>query len=670
MTRTLPTIFHRIPVRVLFLLATSSLFAANEYQIELEVDPARGTIHGTEKVVYKNDTEAPLDTLFLEAPGLPGNPAVPGNERWRISALVDAKGKNPTLGWKPAEEAYGVPLSPPLGAGFKTTFTLEYERALSPADLVPGYLSIPDRDASTWYLKFRAYRAGTFGSDDFKDITGTLVPPAGWTVISSGVPGTAKGASSGGRTTFSARGVRNCALALGEKFQLVRGAAGTIPILVYSPEGQDAWAKQVLTETSEAVTYYLAFLGAYPPAQVIVLPAAPAESRGASSSQVIYAPPTTSETALREAISLQAARLVWGWSLGDPSDSTPFVANGLALWCQQNYLAKKYGLDLHSQYLRAGINDSYLVGVLRGYDTTLMRSRSDRAKLDWDFERIVAQAKSAAVMHMLGGILGEDKLQEVVRGILKTSKQLILTDRDFQKRAQAATTAKLDGFFDQWLRTKDYLDYYLSHVRVNKTDNGYEVHADVWKTGTASMPVEIVAEDLGGGRVRALFPADRASGEMAIPLKASLASIALDPLQRLPLLARVGVSGRLDLADSLMAEGKLLRADEQIDQALSDDPQNPRALFMKGRILKERGDWAAALSLWSKVTSLSTSSEDPARIWSQLWTARIYDLQGKRSEATALYTAVSTLPDMRGSRAAATAGLQIAFTDAWPPLLP
>ena len=364
------------------------------------------------------------------------------------------------------------------------------------------------------------------------------------------------------------------------------------------------------------------------------------------------------------------ARLVWGWSLGDPSDSTPFVANGLALWCQQNYLAKKYGLDLHSQYLRAGINDSYLVGVLRGYDTTLMRSRSDRAKLDWDFERIVAQAKSAAVMHMLGGILGEDKLQEVVRGILKTSKQLILTDRDFQKRAQAATTAKLDGFFDQWLRTKDYLDYYLSHVRVNKTDNGYEVHADVWKTGTASMPVEIVAEDLGGGRVRALFPADRASGEMAIPLKASLASIALDPLQRLPLLARVGVSGRLDLADSLMAEGKLLRADEQIDQALSDDPQNPRTLFMKGRILKERGDWAAALSLWSKVTSLSTSSEDPARIWSQLWTARIYDLQGKRSEATALYTAVSTLPDMRGSRAAATAGLQIAFTDAWPPLLP
>ncbi|MCI0567459.1 MAG: hypothetical protein L0Z52_04595, partial [Acidobacteria bacterium] len=58
------------------------LQAANEYQIDLKVDPARGAIHGMEKVVYKNDTEAPLDTLFLDAPGLPGNPPIPDNERW------------------------------------------------------------------------------------------------------------------------------------------------------------------------------------------------------------------------------------------------------------------------------------------------------------------------------------------------------------------------------------------------------------------------------------------------------------------------------------------------------------------------------------------------------------------------------------------------------------
>jgi hypothetical protein len=346
------------------------------------------------------------------------------------------------------------------------------------------------------------------------------------------------------------------------------------------------------------------------------------------------------------------------------------VANGLAIWCQQNYLAKKNNVELHTQYLKSGINDTYLVGVLRGYDTTLIRSRADRAKLDWDFERIVAQAKSAAVMHMLGGILGEDKLQEVARGILRTNKQLIITDRDFQKLAQAATSAKLDGFFDQWLRTKDSLDYYMSHVRTNKTDAGWEVHSDIWKTGTAAMPVEIIAEDLTGAKVRSIFPADRSSGEMALPLKAPLASIALDPLQILPLISRVGVGGRLDLAESLMVEGKLLRADEQIDQALSDEPTNGRALFLRGRVLKERGDWTGALALWSKVLALSTSPDDPARIWSQIWTARIYDLQGKRTEATALYSAVVNLPDVRGSHAAAAAGIQAPFTDAWPPLLP
>jgi hypothetical protein len=649
----------------------ASLQAANEYQIDLRVDPARGAIHGIEKVIYKNETQAPLDTLFLDAPGLPGNPPIPGNERWEIFAVVDAKGNKTNLTWKADEETYAVALSTPLGAGFKTNFTIEYERPLSPADQAPGYVSLTDRDSGAWYPKFRAYRAGSFGSDDFKDMTVSVTPPAGWTMASSGSQGAAKGAPAGaGKITVALKSTRNFALAFGDKFKLVRGSAGTIPVLVYSLDGQDAWARQALEMTSDAVGYYQAFLGAYPPAQISVLPAAASEDKGASSSQVIYAPAAGGEGTLRDAISFQSARLVWGWSVGDPSDVTPFVGNGLAIWCQQNYLAKKNNSDLHAQYLKAGINDTYLVGVLRGYDTTLIRTRAERAKLDWDFNRIVAQAKSAAVMHMLGGILGEDKLQETAQGILKTNKQLIITDRDFQKLAQAATSAKLDGFFDQWLRTKDYLDYYMSHVRTNKTDAGWEVRSDVWKTGTAAMPVEIVAEDLSGAKVRSIFPADRSSGEMAIPMKGPLASIALDPLQRLPLLARVGIGGRLDLAESLMVEGKLLRADEQIDQALSDDPSNGRALFLRGRVLKERGDWAGALALWSKVLALSTSPDDSARIWSQIWTGRIYDLQGKRSEATALYSAVANLPDVRGSRAAAAAGIQAPFVDAWPPLIP
>ena len=655
-----------VGLAVFFPLLADSLHAANEYQIDLNVDLSKGALHGTMKVVYKNETEAPVDTLYLDAPGLPGNPIVAGGDRWKILSALDAKGNNATLTWKPEEEAFVMKLPAPLEAGFKTNLTVEYERAISEADRAPGYLSLTDREAGAWYPRFRAYRAGALGSDDFKDMTVSVALAAGWTVASTGSPTPAKGA---GRSTFGAKSVRNFALAMSDKLKMVRGTAGTIPLLVYSLDGQEGWSKATLAETSEAVAYYTAFMGVYPVAQISVLPAAPGEDRGASSSQVIYAP-AAGPTALREAIALQSARLIWGWTVGDPSEATPFVANGLAIWSQQNYLAKKNGVDLHAQYLKSGINDTYLVGVLRGYDTTLLRSRAERAKIEWDFERIVAQAKSAAVMHMLGGILGEDKLQEVARGILRARKPMILTDRDFQKLAQAASPASLDGFFEQWLRTKNYLDYFLGHVRAGKTATGWDVHGDVYKTGTAAMPVEIVAEDVTGTKVRSIFPADRTSGEMALPLKAPLASIALDPLQRLPLIARVGPAGRMDLAESLMAEGKVLRADEQIDQALSDEPGSGRALFLKGRVLKEKGDWAGALALWSKVASSTVPADDPGRIWAQLWTARVYDLQGKRSEATALYTAVAALPDLRGSKAAATSGLQSPYTDVWPPSIP
>jgi tetratricopeptide (TPR) repeat protein len=650
---------------LLGLLTPALAAAANEYQIDLSLDPARGTLHGVERVVYKNDTEAPLNVLTIEAPGLPGTP--PGNERWHVASAVDSKGKNLTLVWKPEEQAYTAAIAPPLGAGFKTTLTIDYERPVAAIESAAGYLNLHDRDGGAWYLKLRAYRAGSFGSDDFKDMTVNVAVPAGWILAATG---TSPPKAAAGRVTLVAKKVRNFGLALSDKFKSAKGAAGPVPITVYSLDGQDAWARNALAETIEAVGFTSAFLGAFPPPQVSVLPAGPGEEMGSSSTHLIYAPVTENADLLREAIALQAARLVWGWSIGDPSDAVPFVANGVAAWCQQNYLAKKNGIDLHAQFLRSGVNDTFLAGVLRGYDTTLMRSRAERAALDWDFERIVARAKSAAVIHMLGGILGEDKLQEVLRGILKTNKQLILTDRDFQGFAQAASAARLDGFFEQWLRTKNTLDYYLSHVRTVKTDAGFEVHADVYKTGTGAMPVEILAEDVTGARVRSVFPADRSSGELVVPLKAPFASILLDPRHYLPLISRVGPRARLDLAEGLIAESKLLRADEQLDQAMSDAPQDPRALFLRGRVLKERGDWKAALALWAKTISASPSPSDPSRIWAQLWTARLADLQGKRSEATALYNAVAALPDVRGSRAAAAAGLEKPYEDAWPPRLP
>ena len=663
--RRVPPSFHPILRALLACLLSAPVFAANDYQIDLVIDPAKGTLHGTEKVTYRNETEAPVDTVFLEAAALRGAAGGQGAERWKILSFTDAKGGRSSPEWKPEEEAYVARLPSPVAPGFKTVFTVEYERPIDASESAAGYLDLNDRGASSWYPKFRAYRAGSLGSDDFKDVAVSVGAPPGWVITGTGAAAPGKG---GGKTTLAVKGTRNFALAAGDKLKLLRGSAGSVPVLVYSLEGQDAWARQALAETTEAIAYYQGFLGAYPPSQVSVLPAAPGMTRGESSSQVIYAP-GAGGAALRDTIALQAARLVWGWSVGDPSDATPFVANGMAIWCQQNYLAKKNQTDLHTQYMRSGINDAYLAGVLRGLDTTLMRSRADRAKIEWDFERIVAQAKSGAVMHMLGGILGEDKLQEVARALVKGGKQVV-TDRDFQRAAQAAASARLDGFFDQWLRTKNHLDYYMSRVRSAKASGGYEARADVYKTGSASMPVEVVATDLTGSKVRAVFPADRDSGEIVIPLKAPLASMALDPLQRLPLIARVGPAGREDLAEALMAEGKLLRADEQIDQAMGDAPEDPRAWFLRGRLLKERGDWSGALAAWDRVIRQSIPADDPARIWSQLWTARLYDLQDKRSEATALYTTVAGQPDARGSKPAAEAGLKAPFTDSWPPLVP
>jgi hypothetical protein len=665
--RSIPRIAASIPFLLLSALFAPGVEAANEYEVELTIDPVAGILRGLEKVVYRNETQTPLDTLILEAPGLPGTPAVPGNMRWKIISVIDVRGNNVALTWKPEEQAFAAALSPPLGGGFKTTFTIQYERPLSPADMAPGYLDLSDRGASTWYLKFRSYRAGGFGSDNFRDVTVGLSLPPGWLVASTGAPPPRSPAGDAGRITLQAKAVRNFALAISDRFRPVKGAAGSVPLTAYPVEGQEEWGRRALAETADAIGFYRGLLGGYAPGGVAIVPAPAA----ASSSNVLYVPAAAPEPAMREAIAFEAARLVWGWTVGERSEDVPFVGYGLSDWCRQNYLAKKNGVDLHAQYLASGVNDVYLSGVLRGYDTTLLRTPEDRAKLDWDFERIVARAKSSAVMHMLGNLVGEDKFLESVREFLKTRMQQVVTDRDFQAAVQAATPSKLDGFFEQWLRSKNSLDYYMSHVRAVKIEAGWEIHADVWKTGTAAMPVDVTVEDTQGAKVRSVFPADRTSGEMVIPIKSPLASIALDPRQVLPLISRIGARGRLDLAEVLIGEGKLLRAGEQIDAALADAPGDSRALLLRGRIKKELGDWTGALAVWAGIAG---GNPDPAaaeaRAWAQIWTARLLDLQGRRSEATALYTAIAGQPDFRGSLAAAKAGLEKPFEDGWPPLVP
>ena len=146
--------------------------------------------------------------------------------------------------------------------------------------------------------------------------------------------------------------------------------------------------------------------------QGVVL-AGPGDDAGSSSAHVLYAPTSGGEGGLRVTISFEAARQIWGWATGDPSDVTPFIGNGLSAWYQQNFLAKKNGLDLHAQFLISGINDIYLTGALRGYDTTLIRTRAERARFDWDFDRIVARAKSAAVIHMSNSSRPSSRWREV-----------------------------------------------------------------------------------------------------------------------------------------------------------------------------------------------------------------------------------------------------------------
>lgn len=144
-------------------------------------------------------------------------------------------------------------------------------------------------------------------------------------------------------------------------------------------------------------------------------------------------------------------------------------------------------------------------------------------------------AKGSVVVHMLRGIVGDEKFFKILQNYLNSPLAYnSATTEDFQKVAEATTGLNLDYFFREWIYGESYPKYTYGWQSVKTADGNSTITLKVMQARNTtpeyfSMPVDIKIITSQGESITTVF-IDKASQNFEIPnIKGDITQIVFDP---------------------------------------------------------------------------------------------------------------------------------------------
>jgi aminopeptidase N len=163
-----------------------------------------------------------------------------------------------------------------------------------------------------------------------------------------------------------------------------------------------------------------------------------------------------------------------------------WLNEGFASYAEALYYLNRDGWSAYFNYMRT--MDYTPGGTVYCYDTSSTASIFSNRVYD----------KGAWVFHMLRGVIGETKFQQVVDTYMSTYRFKWLTSTDFRDMVESVTGEDLDWFFDEWVFNGEYRPRYnWSTYSEPSSGGGYTSWIHVAQAQTTNplvfkMPVDFV----------------------------------------------------------------------------------------------------------------------------------------------------------------------------------
>jgi len=334
----------------------------------------------------------------------------------------------------------------------------------------------------------------------------------------------------------------------------------------------------------------------------------------------------------------------WGSEISPSTLNDAWITNGMSRYGELMYLENESG----ERALRDALED-VAAGAL-AYDTIPLSSAGRLDAFSPQFQSMTLE-KGAMIFHMLRGVIGDKAFTATLRGALSQYTDSSIRTADFEKVAEAQSQQQLIPFFSQWVDgtgapmfTNKYAVYRLGNNKGFRTIGDISQDLDLF-----NMPV-ILRVETDGKTVNDKIDVVGTDSQFVVDTFGRPRRVSIDPddwvLKTTPdLKVRVAILK----GQQLVAQGDLIGALAEYQQALKANPQSSLASYRIGEVLFNQRNYQASVNAYRD--ALRGDDEPPwTEVWSHIQIGKIFDLTGQRDRAVNEYRlAVQTNDNTQGA---------------------
>ncbi len=334
----------------------------------------------------------------------------------------------------------------------------------------------------------------------------------------------------------------------------------------------------------------------------------------------------------------------WGSEISPKTLNDAWITNGMSRYSELMFLEDQSG----DNALRSALDD-VAAGAL-AYDTIPLSSAGRLDAFSPQFQSMTLE-KGAMIFHMLRGIVGNKVFKATLKGLLSQFTDKGVRTSDLEKVAEAQSQKNLTPFFSQWVDgtgaptfTDKYTVYRLGNNKGFRTIGDITQDLDLF-----NMPV-VLRIETDGKTVSRTIDVVGTDSQYIVDTFGRPRKISIDPddwvLKSTPdLKVRIAILK----GQQLVAQGDLIGALTQYQEALKANPQSSLANYRIGEVLFTQRNYQASVNAYRDALN---GDDEPAwtEVWSHIQIGKIFDLTGQRDRAVNEYRlAIQTNDNTQGA---------------------
>ncbi len=589
----------------------------SHYIIDASFDIESGTLEGSEKIIFTNNSPRPLQVLALSW-SISEDSALEITAAGAAPVLLNAENGVPTT--SPLFYRLPQPVAPGDKAELQVNFRCDWKIPKDETEII----------TSGWWFP-RLWWDGLPFHDYFKV---KLDVPEGWTLALSGRlnPETGYYESESGRT---------CGFYLGKGMKTLSREVEGVLITSLFRETEERAATVCFETAVDAVSFYKNWLGFYPFRFLWIVPGVPGMAMGgypvATGIVVIHGLNVFEKRNLLHWQWITAHEIghqYWGEWVLDPDDPA-WLWIGMGIYTDREYVRAR-GL---SPERHEGLMNGFRKGVMEHNDTTMDIPPAQADRIDYDWNNVTVHGKGFSVISALDAALGSETFVQIYRRCLSEYGGGRLGWREFRRVCEEESGENLSWFFEQWVRSGKFLSCKIESQECVKEGDRFITTIIVENAlETISMPVAVKAvfEDGSEQVKRTLRGFER--NVLSFESNSMLKQAILEPEHNLPNIESPP-SRTAEEIDSILRgmawTGTGEKALEVFLLACEMELTNARSLYKLGLLLFDGEYYTESFESFSKIPELETSE---SRIFAAFaWMGHLKDLLGERDKALEFY---------------------------------